>query len=124
MAIKLVGSFGIAISLIGIWFLLRKRNKSWCLGLIAGGTCLSLGAWRVLGMRDAGVISGAGLAFAGGTYLGHFVIEALRGGVAEAAGGKKYKRKKNPLMYRVVVGAQSFFSAGCFWIGVARLVRL
>jgi TRAP-type C4-dicarboxylate transport system permease small subunit len=59
-----------------------------------------------------------------GLWLAWCVFSAFRNGIALAAGGLKYPRKKKPVMFWLAVSAQAFFSVACVYAVVRCLERI
>jgi divalent metal cation (Fe/Co/Zn/Cd) transporter len=58
-----------------------------------------------------------------GLWLAWCVVSAFRSGIAHAAGGLEYPRKKKPVMYWLAVLAQTFFSIVCIYSVVLCIER-
>ncbi len=75
-------------------------------------------------MSIAATLLAALLILALGLWLAWCVFSALRSGIAYAAGGRKYPKKKRPVMYWLAVSAQSFFSLMCIYLVIGCFERL
>ncbi len=64
------------------------------------------------------------LALVFGLWLAWCVFSALRSGVAEAAGGRKYRRRKQPGMYWFALACQALISLMFIHLVVQRFEEL
>ena len=66
-------------------------------------------------MRIVATIIRALLILTVGLWLTWCVLSAFRTGVAHAAGGLRFPRRKKPVLYWLAVTAQAFFSFVCIY---------
>jgi hypothetical protein len=75
-------------------------------------------------MKSSSAIIGSILALAFSLYLGRIAWTALRSGIAEVAGGKQYRRRKEPLRYWATTATQSLFCLALLIVAVFSLTSI